>query len=90
MVYESDHAAILSLFVHTKASNPGLESESSSKTHKPNLMMVYVWQCPVMLMSWSWVFFYAGFILHILTPVIPPKEKKHEVQVRLFDFESNP
>jgi len=37
----------------------------------PRWVMVWVWQCPVMLMSWSWVFFYGGLLLHILTPVLP-------------------
>ena len=42
IVSESDHAAILSLFVHTKASSLGLESHSPSQRRKPNWLMIYV------------------------------------------------
>lgn len=34
--------------------------------------MLYVWQNPTMLMSYSWVMFIAGYALHILTPVFDP------------------
>jgi hypothetical protein len=44
---------------------------------RPRWTMGWVWQCPVMMSSWSWVLFYAGLVLHILTPVIPrqPRSK---------------
>ncbi|KAK4170957.1 hypothetical protein QBC36DRAFT_350684 [Triangularia setosa] len=31
--------------------------------------MLWFWQCPTMLMSFSWVLFLAGYTLHILTPI---------------------
>ena len=74
-------SATLSLFVHTRTSNLKNGSESSPKSHKPKWAMAYVWQCPVMLMSWSWVYFTAGFVLHISTAVIPQRDEQHEVQV---------
>jgi hypothetical protein len=82
-VAEKDHAAILSLLVHPKALTSEPSSESLPNVYRPKWLMVYVWQCPAMLMSWSWVLFYAGFILYILTPVIPHERGMHDIQVRL-------
>ncbi|CAG1986056.1 unnamed protein product [Fusarium graminearum] len=31
--------------------------------------MLWFWQCPIMLMSYSWVFFVNGYVLHLLSPV---------------------
>ncbi|KAK4671616.1 hypothetical protein QC764_0097070 [Podospora pseudoanserina] len=31
--------------------------------------MVWFWQCPTMLMSYSWVLFLVGYAIHLLTPV---------------------
>lgn len=40
--------------------------------------MIWVWQCPTMLMSFSWLFFILGLWLHLLSPVI----NGHESLVR--------
>jgi hypothetical protein len=32
--------------------------------------LLWVWQCPTMLMSYAWVFFLAGFELYVLSPLI--------------------
>ncbi|KAI9164086.1 hypothetical protein HJFPF1_05722 [Paramyrothecium foliicola] len=34
-----------------------------------SIKMLWVWQCPTMLMSYSWVLFLVGYALHVLTPV---------------------
>lgn len=34
--------------------------------------MLWVWQCPTMLMNYSWVFFLVGYALHVLSPVFSP------------------
>jgi len=36
--------------------------------------MLWVWQCPTMLMSYSWVLFLVGYALHVLTPVFHPSQ----------------
>ncbi|KAH6991941.1 hypothetical protein EDB82DRAFT_535102 [Fusarium venenatum] len=36
---------------------------------KISFKMLWFWQCPTMLMSYSWVFFVTGYALHLLTPV---------------------
>ena len=54
----------------------------SFERYKPDWVMVYVWQYPAMLMSWSWVLFLMGFVGYIMTPVLPDATKKHELQVR--------
>lgn len=54
-----------------RASNLFLQRVSkSTKGEKRNISrrMLWVWQCPAMLMSYSWVLFLVGFTLHILTP----------------------
>lgn len=34
--------------------------------------MIWIWQCPTMLMSYSWVLFLVGYALHVLKPVFDP------------------
>ncbi|KAI2617141.1 hypothetical protein GGR54DRAFT_641246 [Hypoxylon sp. NC1633] len=34
--------------------------------------MLWIWQCPMMLMNYSWVLFLVGYALHLLTPVFDP------------------
>jgi hypothetical protein len=36
---------------------------------KISCRMLWFWQCPMMLMSYSWVFFVNGYALHLLHPV---------------------
>ncbi|OTB05370.1 hypothetical protein M426DRAFT_10695 [Hypoxylon sp. CI-4A] len=38
--------------------------------------MLWIWQCPMMLMSHSWVLFIVGYALHLLTPVFDPSQSK--------------
>jgi hypothetical protein len=38
--------------------------------------MLWVWQCPTMLMSYSWVLFLVGYALHVLNPVFDPSQAK--------------
>jgi hypothetical protein len=40
------------------------------KDSGPNLNMLYIWQSPMMLMSYSWVAFILALTLHVLTPLI--------------------
>lgn len=41
----------------------------TTKQRAISMRMLWVWQCPTMLMSYSWVFFLIGYALYILTPV---------------------
>ena len=41
----------------------------TTKQRAVSMRMLWVWQCPTMLMSYSWVFFLIGYALYILTPV---------------------
>ncbi|KAF2650658.1 hypothetical protein K491DRAFT_608412 [Lophiostoma macrostomum CBS 122681] len=42
------------------------------KARKISRSMLWVWQCPAMLMSYSWVLFLIGYALHVLSPVFSP------------------
>lgn len=81
---ERDCEAALSLLICPRAlfAASGTDLAQDLKLYRPKWSMVYVWQCPVMLMSWSWILFYTGFLLSILTPVIPDASQPHETQVR--------
>lgn len=46
----------------------GLPHTESSYTINWNMM--FVWQCPMMFVSWSWVCFLVGLVLHVCTPLI--------------------
>lgn len=37
---------------------------------RPSWIMLFIWQCPSMLMSYSWVLFVAALTLHVTTPLI--------------------
>lgn len=43
--------------------------------------MLWIWQCPMMLMSHSWVFFIVGYALHLLTPVFDPSQSEVSFKV---------
>ncbi|CAG1973120.1 unnamed protein product [Fusarium graminearum] len=45
--------------------------------------MLWFWQCPIMLMSYSWVFFVNGYALHLLSPVFDTSgaETSEEVSI---------
>lgn len=76
-----DRSSVLPLVVSIRSNQSSGASLPSFEECRPSWLMVYVWQCPVMLMSWSWGSFFAGFILYILTPAIPRHHREHEIQV---------
>ncbi|KAI6080242.1 hypothetical protein F4821DRAFT_266088 [Hypoxylon rubiginosum] len=43
--------------------------------------MLWIWQCPMMLMHYSWVLFLVGYALHLLTPVFDPSRSKTSFKV---------
>lgn len=56
---------------------PPLEPASPSakvKQRRISRRMLWVWQCPTMLMSYSWVLFLVGYALHVLNPVFDPSQ----------------
>jgi hypothetical protein len=59
--------AALSLFLQPPVREDGQRRRISRK-------MLWFWQCPTMLMSYSWVFFLTGYALHLLTPLFDPSQ----------------
>ncbi|KAI1267585.1 hypothetical protein F5Y18DRAFT_378192 [Xylariaceae sp. FL1019] len=60
----SDQAAVhvLDLVLRSEYSpNSGLRERS--------IALLWMWQCPTMLMSYSWLFFLVGYVIHILRPL---------------------
>ena len=51
-------------------------------TRHSSARMIWIWQCPTMLMSYSWVFFLVGYTLHVLKPVIHPLPMESAKMVR--------
>ncbi|KAI1370823.1 hypothetical protein F4677DRAFT_437309 [Hypoxylon crocopeplum] len=45
--------------------------------------MLWIWQCPMMLMSYSWVLFLVGYALHLLTPVFDPSQAEISFTIAL-------
>jgi hypothetical protein len=79
----------LNLFLHppVKPGNLGAKLEPRRISRR----MLWIWQCPTMLMSYSWVFFLVGYALHVLTPIFDPSEaevlsKVCEAKFRLIGF----
>ncbi|KAH8747401.1 hypothetical protein BGZ57DRAFT_935655 [Hyaloscypha finlandica] len=46
------------------------EGEIPPKSLGPNLWLIWLWQSPTMLMSFSWLFFLIGYEVYLLTPLI--------------------
>jgi hypothetical protein len=51
-------------------------------TREISSRMVWMWQCPVMLMNYSWVLFLVGYGLHVLKPVFEPSQTHISKAVR--------
>ncbi|KAK0744372.1 hypothetical protein B0T21DRAFT_87866 [Apiosordaria backusii] len=64
LLSDSDLARCLSLFLQ-----PPVAPGDKMFDRDISARMLWFWQCPTMLMSFSWVFFLAGYTLHILTPM---------------------
>ncbi|KAM0282447.1 hypothetical protein ACHAO9_010236 [Fusarium lateritium] len=66
----------LNLFLQPRAGQTG-------KKRKACRIMVWFWQCPTMLMSYSWVFFVTGYALHLLSPVFDASSSKTSRKVAI-------
>ncbi|KAG5664902.1 hypothetical protein KAF25_008636, partial [Fusarium avenaceum] len=65
----------LSLFLQPPVDKEMKGSEDSDKAMRSiSRKMLWFWQCPTMLMSFSWVFFLIGYALHLLTPIFDPSQ----------------
>ncbi|KAI0151685.1 hypothetical protein GGR57DRAFT_179346 [Xylariaceae sp. FL1272] len=42
----------------------------SSGQRERSIALLWMWQCPTMLMSYSWLFFVVGYVIHILRPLL--------------------
>ena len=71
-VSERQLRAFLPLFVTPISRQPLPDTEKPQ--YRPRWTMIWVWQCTVVLMNWSWICFYAGFLLYVLSPIIPDQD----------------
>ncbi len=62
----------LNLFLQPPVKPASLSAKPESR--RISKRMLWIWQCPVMLMSYSWVLFLVGYALHVLTPVFGPSQ----------------
>lgn len=62
-------AVALNLFLQLPTAPP-----AETDYRRMSMRMLWVWQCPTMLMSYSWVFFLAGYALHVLSPIFDPAQ----------------
>ena len=46
--------------------------------------IIYVWQCPLMLMSWAWGTLLVGLTLHVCAPLIAGDATWDEVRIAIF------
>jgi hypothetical protein len=54
-----------------------------------NPSMIFTWQCPIMLMAWSWVAYTISIVVLVATPFITPADtdtNRRKVRVRWFPF----
>ncbi|KAF5676101.1 hypothetical protein FHETE_2228 [Fusarium heterosporum] len=64
----------LSLFLQPVIEEESDTPPSDSEMRRVSRKMLWFWQCPTMLMSYSWVFFLVGYALHLLTPIFDPSQ----------------
>lgn len=64
---------------------PAVRPGTATKQRPISLRMLWVWQCPAMLMSYSWVFFLIGYALYILSPVFDPTHSEVSWKVSSHD-----
>jgi hypothetical protein len=75
--FDDQHIEVaLSLFLQPPVGQPGTKRRISCK-------MLWFWQCPTMLMSYSWVFFVTGYALHLLSPVFGSSRAKSSEEVSI-------
>jgi hypothetical protein len=66
---------------------PDADPEHASQPQKEvSQKMIWIWQSPMMLMSWSWVFFLVGYCLYLLTPLIHGLPWNTDSNVRMTHF----
>ncbi|KAK4675227.1 hypothetical protein QC764_0075820 [Podospora pseudoanserina] len=78
---EADLARCLSLFLQ-----PPVPPGKGDRMFQRGISrrMVWFWQCPTMLMSFSWVLFLVGYTLHLLTPVFDASLAEFNTVVSLY------
>ncbi|KAI1760087.1 hypothetical protein GGR53DRAFT_526516 [Hypoxylon sp. FL1150] len=74
---EFDNARLrqaLNLFLQPPLS--GADLSDKRRLCRISNRMLWIWQCPIMLMSYSWVLFLVGYALHLLTPFFDPSRSE--------------
>jgi hypothetical protein len=73
----------LNLFLSPPAHPKVLDRNSPKHARRrASLRMIWSWQCPTMLMNYSWVLFFVGYGLHVLKPIFEPSQTKISKTVR--------
>lgn len=70
-----------------------IEGYASSYYHGPESLgkkgwtarnIIYVWQCPLMLMAWAWGSLLVGLTLHVCSPLIAGNATTDEIRIAIF------
>ncbi|KAH8885993.1 hypothetical protein GQ53DRAFT_876283 [Thozetella sp. PMI_491] len=69
----------LNLFLQPPVKPANLDTKMQPR--RISKRMLWFWQCPMMLMHYSWVFFLVGYALHVLTPVFDPSQAETSSKV---------
>jgi hypothetical protein len=69
----------LNLFLQPPMKPDG--SGPATKYRRRSKKMLWVWQCPTMLVSYSWVLVLVGYALHLLTPAFRPEQAEVSLEV---------
>jgi hypothetical protein len=77
---DEDIRVALGLFLQDSKRPDNLEDKREDR--RVSKKMLWVWQCPTMLMSYSWVFFLVGYALHVLTPIFDVSQANVSAKVR--------
>lgn len=73
----------LNLFLSPPVQGKALDQTSPKQwRRRASRRMLWMWQCPTMLMNYSWVLFLVGYGLHVLKPVFDPDTAETSKTVR--------
>lgn len=74
------------MFIRLTLSDALMDQERSKARYVPSGNKIYIWQTPLMLMSWSWIFFLLAVTLRLASAFTSTQGDKVDVKVATFYF----
>ncbi|KAK8108514.1 A-pheromone receptor PreA [Apiospora sp. TS-2023a] len=73
--HEEIRRLMLTVVREDRTTERRLEEGNAPTSFKTDPVLTWIWQSPMMLMSYSWVLFLVGYLCYVLTPLIPGSQE---------------